>query len=141
MASRVPRGLVGWLALVLLRHDARLRAGVSALLPVVSFLAGRISVNLPRWANAALITASILSVPVIYTYSLPAEQLRFIVARKLLKRMGPSLAVVARSKRRDDLPEYLEKHCPEWIAPGVIETVREQAANQHVIGVPPQKRI
>lgn len=141
MASRVPRDLVGWLALVLLRHDARLRAGVSALLPVSSFLAGRISVNLPSWADAALIAASVLSIPVIYTYSLPAEQLRLIVAHKLLKRMGPNLAVVARSKRRDDLREYLEKHCPEWIAPGVIEAVREQAVSQNVVGIPPQKRI
>jgi len=130
MGHDIGRGPFVSFALFLLRHDLRLRALFSTLIPIASFVAGRVSVKLPDWANLVLLAGAVLAIPVVYLYSLPAQGLVAVVARVLLRRGGEGLAVIARSSNDNDLIEYLYRHYPRWVAPGVAQALKERALSQ-----------
>lgn len=130
MARDIGRGPITWCALILLRHDVRLRAIVAALIPCATFLAGRYSVDLPAQVNPLLLLGALVAIPVLYLYHLPQANLAALVARVLLRKDNGGLVAVARSRNDAELPTYLSKHYPQWLAPGIVEAVREQARNK-----------
>jgi hypothetical protein len=127
MATSVRRGPLVWSAVTLLRYEAGLRPGITTLIGAGSFVAGRLSVSLPDWANAALVLAAGALLPIIYLYSLPNDRLAILIARILLRRAREGLASVARSNSEEHLNAYVARHYPHWIAPGVVTALRSEA--------------
>ena len=122
----VPSPLVS-VSLFLLRHRAGARPLIGTLIAVANFAAGRIAPELPTNLEIGLTVVALLSIPVVFVCLSADEDLRARAVRSLLRRADSSLAALARSRQSEDFDLEMKRHYGAWLAPGMLEAIRQEA--------------